>query len=71
MDGLKCDVCGFVNPSDHFFCGSCGTEITAADRATSLINAPLQGDRRQVTIIFADISGFTALNDSAKTAGQV
>ncbi|HRV91849.1 MAG TPA: adenylate/guanylate cyclase domain-containing protein [Anaerolineae bacterium] len=71
MDGLKCDVCGFVNPSDHFFCGSCGTEITAADRATSLINAPLQGDRRQVTIIFADISGFTALNDAAKTAGQV
>ena len=71
MARLKCDVCGFLNPSDHSFCGSCGAEITVADRSTSIINAPLEGDRRQVTIIFADISGFTALNDAATTPAQV
>jgi class 3 adenylate cyclase len=35
------------------------------------LDAPIQGDRRQVTIIFADISGFTALNDAAKTPAEV
>jgi len=39
--------------------------------ATSTLDIPIQGDRRQVTIIFADISGFTALNDAAKTAADV
>jgi predicted ATPase/class 3 adenylate cyclase len=37
----------------------------------SALDAPIQGDRRQVTIIFADISGFTALNDAAKTPAEV
>lgn len=71
MDGLKCDVCEFVNPSDHSYCGACGTKLNGVDRSTSIINAPLQGDRRQVTIIFADISGFTALNDAATTPAEV
>lgn len=72
MNKTKCEVCGFVNPAEHNYCGGCGGELPgAALRATSIINAPLQGDRRQVTIIFADISGFTALNDAAKTPAQV
>lgn len=71
MDELKCDVCGFVNPSDHFYCGFCGAEVTGVEQSTSIINARSQGDRRQVTIIFADISGFTALNDAAKTPAEI
>jgi class 3 adenylate cyclase len=35
------------------------------------MDAPLQGERRHVTIIFADISGFTALNDAAKSPVEV
>jgi len=31
----------------------------------------LEGERRQVTVIFADISGFTALNDAAKSPAEV
>ena len=35
------------------------------------MDTSLEGERKQVTIIFADISGFTALNDAAKTPGEV
>lgn len=70
---IKCEVCGFENPGDHSFCGRCGNEVAGASdiEATSIINAPIQGDRRQVTVIFADLSGFTALNDAAKTPAEV
>ncbi len=70
---IKCEVCGYENPSDHNYCGRCGNEIAGGDQitSTSIINAPIQGDRRQVTIIFADISGYTALNDAAKTPAEV
>ncbi len=36
-----------------------------------MMDGSLEGERKQVTIIFADISGFTALNDAAKTPGEV
>ncbi len=70
---IKCEVCGFENPLEHYYCGRCGNEIAGEDQitGTSIINAPIQGDRRQVTVIFADISGFTALNDAAKTPAEV
>jgi class 3 adenylate cyclase len=42
-----------------------------SDSAPSKLDNALEGERRQVTIIFADISGFTALNDAAKTPGEV
>ncbi len=39
--------------------------------STSTVDTSLKGERKQVTIIFADISGFTALNDAAKTPEEV
>lgn len=70
---IKCEVCGYENPLGHFYCGRCGNEVAGPDQsaATSIIDAPIQGDRRQVTVIFADLSGFTALNDAAKTPAEV
>ncbi len=70
---IKCEVCGYDNPADHFYCGRCGNEVAGAASIedVSLLNTPVQGDRRQVTVIFADVSGFTALNDAAKTAAEV
>ncbi|GAB4410593.1 MAG: adenylate/guanylate cyclase domain-containing protein [Anaerolineae bacterium] len=69
---LKCDKCKFENPSTHTFCGNCGERLTPNNNPTpSLISAPIEGERRQVTIIFADISGFTALNDAAKSPAEV
>lgn len=69
---LQCDNCKFENPSDHIYCGKCGQRlIPESNTTTSLITAPIEGERRQVTIIFADISGFTALNDAAKSPAEV
>lgn len=68
---FKCSSCGYENPSDHLYCGKCGEKLISETPATSLITAPIEGERRQVTIIFADISGFTALNDAAKSPAEV
>jgi class 3 adenylate cyclase len=72
---LKCEVCSHENPDDSYYCGRCGNEVAGRvdydEDGSSIINAPLMGDRRQVTVIFADISGFTALNDAAKTSAEV
>ncbi len=65
--------CGFDNPVSHLFCGRCGKRLTTPENGstTSILHAPIEGERRQVTIIFADISGFTALNDAAKSPAEV
>lgn len=70
---VKCEVCGFDNPTGHFYCGRCGNNLAIPDSntSTSLLKAPIEGERKQVTIIFADISGFTALNDAATNPAEV
>lgn len=70
---LTCKNCSFENPVIHAFCGRCGQKLATPDNGStsSILNAPIEGERRQVTIIFADISGFTALNDAAKTPAEV
>jgi adenylate cyclase len=50
---MRCSVCGASNPGGFRFCGSCGTALADADE--------LQGNRRRVTILFADIVGFSTL----------
>ena len=52
---LACAECGSANPDKARFCSTCGArlpEMTAAAPA-----------RKQVTILFADISGFTSLSE--------
>ncbi|MBN1994278.1 MAG: tetratricopeptide repeat protein [Anaerolineae bacterium] len=71
---IKCNICGFENPTIHLYCGRCGNGLVMGREAredTSIINATIEGERKQVTIIFADISGFTALNDAAKSPAEV
>ena len=50
----RCQACGTEVPADFSYCGRCGAEL-----------APLppeaEGDRRTVTVLFADVSGFTRL----------
>src|SRR5262245_64388908 len=48
--GPRCGSCGTVAPVGARFCASCGAALTA--RAD---------ERRVVTVLFADIVGFTAL----------
>jgi len=66
----KCDICGFDNPVGHLYCGRCGNGLGSTEYKSSTALS-IEGERRQVTIIFADVSGFTALNDAAKTPADV
>ena len=49
-----CPRCGADMPANFLFCGRCGARLGAATEER-------QGETRQVTVLFADISGFTAL----------
>ena len=50
----SCPRCGADMPAGFVFCGQCGARLGAGDEAQP-------GETRQITVLFADISGFTAL----------
>lgn len=55
---VACAGCGFANEADERFCGGCGSPLGGtADVPRS------QGERRHVTVLFADVVGFTALSE--------
>ncbi|MGH3133824.1 MAG: zinc-ribbon domain-containing protein, partial [Gaiellaceae bacterium] len=51
---LACPSCGASNPSASSFCSTCGNALTE-DSA-----APPTAERRVVTVLFADLVGFTS-----------
>lgn len=53
---LACRACGMQNPPSSRFCGNCGSALTPAAETR-----PSEGELRPVTVLFADLSGFTAL----------
>jgi class 3 adenylate cyclase/tetratricopeptide (TPR) repeat protein len=56
LDVVSCPVCGSENPAGQRFCGNCGNALEPSPR-------PLPAEeRRLATVVFADISGFTALS---------
>ncbi|MGH7398338.1 MAG: adenylate/guanylate cyclase domain-containing protein, partial [Candidatus Rokuibacteriota bacterium] len=67
-----CPACGFACESDFAFCPRCGSARAASpapSTRTRIAPPPKpegparESDRRQVTILFADLSGFTALSE--------
>ena len=50
---ITCPKCATEMPVAFSFCGKCGARLLAL--------APVGGETKQVTVLFADISGFTAL----------
>jgi adenylate cyclase len=72
---MTCAACGFEAAADFAFCPKCGAKLAAApasDVAVRPVPVPspsagslpdAQSDRRPVTVLFADLSGFTALSE--------
>ena len=66
-----CASCGYLCDSGFAFCPRCGTarnsgatEAAPAAQAAAAPDAPRpEVDRRQVTVLFADLTGFTALSE--------
>ncbi|HTO11902.1 MAG TPA: adenylate/guanylate cyclase domain-containing protein [Candidatus Binatia bacterium] len=73
-----CAVCRAPNPGDSRFCHGCGGPLDAAVEsapsprsytpkhlADKILTAgsALQGERKQVTVLFVDVSGFTSLSE--------
>src|SRR6476646_4310010 len=71
----SCPVCGTPAEAGDRFCGSCGSSLPAADAGPTAGGAAGSGpagggstdagptERRIVSVLFADLVGFTALSD--------
>jgi class 3 adenylate cyclase/tetratricopeptide (TPR) repeat protein len=61
----RCPSCGTPAPAEARFCMTCGTALDGAPAATprpqgpEAVSIPPE-ERRQVTVLFADLSGYTA-----------
>src|SRR5215468_1588181 len=56
---MNCIACGFEILADFAFCPRCGSPREPAAAAKPQADA----DRRQVTVLFADLCGFTSLSE--------
>ncbi len=66
---IACPSCGFSAAPGERFCGGCGARLDAAGPAAPAAPAAAEaldrvpaGERRQVTVLFADLSGYTRLS---------
>jgi len=70
---LLCGACGASNAPTQKYCGACGHKLTHAASAEPIrpqggADAPTEsslpeGERRYATVVFSDLSGYTALNE--------
>ena len=56
---MKCPKCQFENPAEYLFCGACGHALKEA--GYSGILPGMDGERRHVTVLFTDLTGYTAM----------
>jgi class 3 adenylate cyclase/tetratricopeptide (TPR) repeat protein len=65
----RCKGCGGVMAPDQRFCTHCGRPTDAASPppavapSASATDPDAEGERRHATIVFSDLSGYTALNE--------
>src|SRR5216683_4229601 len=63
---VTCAKCGADNPTSNKFCRKCGESLGAGSSAKAALeplesSAPPDGERKTVTILFADIKGHMEL----------
>ncbi len=73
MTGVICPSCGAGVPAGFKFCGECGAKLSTAALTPAPVpvtpvappaHPPAQRDEfRDVTVLFADVTGFTALSE--------
>jgi hypothetical protein len=65
---ISCRACGHSNCDGSNFCANCGARLTTKGLTTRVASAPSPSrsleavERRQVTIMFCDLVGSTALS---------
>jgi adenylate cyclase len=59
---MKCPKCHFDNPEVFEFCGKCGQRF-AQIVATRKGVPRAEGERKYVTVLFSDLSGYTAMSE--------
>ena len=69
---VTCAACGSANAPTERFCGECGSALSAATPVVGGVTAPTASrpaesqpvaERRHVSVLFADLVGFTALGE--------
>jgi class 3 adenylate cyclase/tetratricopeptide (TPR) repeat protein len=60
---LACAACGSPLDAESKFCGECGTPVGAVAATVPQPRTP-SAERRLVTVLFADLVGFTSLSES-------
>lgn len=63
MLGLRCPQCGGANNPKARRCGGCGTLLQIQDAIRKSVRAPIDS-RRMVTVLFADVVGYTSMVDT-------
>ena len=59
-----CPQCGRANPAGSKFCDGCAFDLTTgADDRPAEISTVSEGERRQATVLFSDLSGFTTMSE--------
>ena len=64
---LNCPSCGRQNSAGNKYCGNCGAALSATSPSPepsrkTIARPPIEAERRQLTVLFCDLVGSTALS---------
>ncbi len=59
---IMCPKCSKANPPGSKFCNECGQKLEK-EEAVERKEPSTEGERKQVTVLFSDLSGYTAMSE--------